>query len=56
MILNLLKFIVKLVNLLFSVCFAAGCIHSGDIKIFKRFRDALLNDSVDFATCHIVVD
>ena len=26
-------FIVKLVNLLFSVCFAAGYIHSGETKI-----------------------
>ena len=28
-------FIVKLVNLLFSVCIATGYIHSGEIKIFK---------------------
>jgi len=27
-------FIVKLINLLFSVCFATGYIHSGKIKIF----------------------
>jgi len=24
------------INLLFSVCFATGCIHSGEIKIFKK--------------------
>ena len=30
-------FIVKLVNLLFSVCFATGYIHSGEIKIFKVY-------------------
>jgi len=28
-------FIGKLVNLLFSVCFATGYIHSGEIKIFN---------------------
>ena len=31
-------FIVKLVNLLFSVCFATGYIHSGEIKIFIILR------------------
>jgi len=30
-------FIVKLVNLLFSVCFATGYIHSGEIKILKVY-------------------
>jgi len=30
-------FIVKLVNLLFSVCFVTGYIHSGEIKIFKVY-------------------
>ena len=28
-------FIVKSINLLFSACFATGCIHSGETKIFK---------------------
>ena len=26
------------------------------LNLLKRFNDALLNDSVDFATCHIVID
>jgi len=26
------------------------------LNLLKRFSDALLNDSVDFATCHIVID
>jgi len=30
-------FIVKLVNLLFSVCFATGYIHSGEIRIFRTY-------------------
>jgi len=29
-----LYIIVKLINLLFSVCFATGYIHSGEIKVF----------------------
>ena len=33
-------FIVKLVNLLFSVCFAAGYIHFGEIKIFTSIGSA----------------
>ena len=28
-------FMVKSINLLFSACFATGCIHSGETKIFK---------------------
>jgi len=31
-------FIVKLVNLLFVVCFATGYIHSGEIQIFTSDR------------------
>jgi len=26
------------------------------LNLLKRFNDALLNDSVDFATCHTVTD
>ena len=26
------------------------------LNLLKRSNDALLNDSVDFATCHIVID
>jgi len=32
---GLFTFIVKLINLLFSVCFATGYVHSGEINIFK---------------------
>jgi len=31
---------VKLITLFFSVCFATGYIHSGEIKIFKKDENA----------------
>jgi len=33
---------INIVNLLFSVCFAAGYIHSGEIKIFKNLSIVIL--------------
>jgi len=39
-------FILKLVNLLFSVCFATGYIHSGEIQIFIEATPAKMGRDV----------
>jgi len=49
----------KLLNLLFTVCFATGYIHSGEIKIFNVARNEmwqLLHNSVIRSSCRKVIE